>query len=383
MALQDLLKPCPLPQGTIFDEHVYSNVSDKIRGPRAHVFRHLTPLVAPSPEVFALLGRKELDGVFETTYFLSSGEDADSWMGLTYQVSAETVQAFAPESSRHQPETLPILHVGVGPTDWSGFWRPEDIASSWARPTLEWYGDLYRLANRLDELKGRPFIFSIVHDNRRLRILGHYIDVVEDGPGESDFEFRARDLVSMEDFIEEDRWVAYRFSHNLYHSWWPEHLQIITDISKAARGFDSPESEENGAGDQPFTDWESADMSAETKNEDDSSLKPLLLAAHHDLVPVEGELSQDWKHGCWVEKAPESWGSGQTHGWGRPDTGSERHGKARQGSSSLPHRHVSWEEPDAPNPHGAMSSESTFAGIWGGLTAEDKEKAAARSEKEK
>lgn len=433
-----------LTSGTIFDEGVYQRVPDRIGREPSHIFRHITPLVAPSPETFALMGSRELEDIFETIYFYpgNKGDDDDcarsnkssnssnsssggggggdmneAELGLTYQIvstawSGQTASSWSPSSEHPRtspavpsPNPVPVLHVGVlstgGAESSDDPQRPEDLAASWAKPTLEWFVKMHRRAGRLDELDGQLLVFSMVHDNRRLRIMGHGVRLANNNAdnqdrGTHDFKFETRLLTSMDNFIEKNRWAGYHFSYNLYHIWVPRHLQRIRDLYLETRGLESPESKTYDWDEQPGTHWgRQRTDSPPPKGNSDHDVQPVLLTAHQDVVPVSEseEAKEYWKYKPQEEgsewhyrRSPRN--SQSVSSWNFSITGSEDASSGGAGRGSTDNRprggrHLSWPEDELspgegwspPKPLGSLGSDSEFPAIWGSLTAEDKEKA--------
>ena len=98
--------------------------------------------------------------------------------------------------------------------------------------------ELFRLVKRESELNRQILAFSISHDNRAVRIYGHY-PVIDDSPsgGEPLFSAAAtnhtkyyrhpiRDF-SFTELEGHNKWAAYRFTRNVYDTWMPAHFKNI------------------------------------------------------------------------------------------------------------------------------------------------------------
>jgi len=98
--------------------------------------------------------------------------------------------------------------------------------------------ELFRLVNRENELDGEIIAFSISHDNRSVRIHGHY-PIIEDT--ETTFY---RHTIRVFDFTElqgREKWTTYKFIKNLYDIWMPAHftrLCSVIDTLSADVNFD-------------------------------------------------------------------------------------------------------------------------------------------------
>ncbi|KAL8696804.1 MAG: hypothetical protein Q9201_007468, partial [Fulgogasparrea decipioides] len=84
--------------------------------------------------------------------------------------------------------------------------------------------ELYRAVKRERELSREILAFSISHDDRTVRIYGHY--AVIDGNKTTFY----RHPIKTFDFTSEegkDKWTAYTFTRNIYDIWMPVHLERI------------------------------------------------------------------------------------------------------------------------------------------------------------
>ena len=87
--------------------------------------------------------------------------------------------------------------------------------------------ELFRLVNREKEVDREILAFSISHDDRAVRIYGHY--AVIEGPEQKYYRHPIRTF----DFTELDgkeKWTAYKFTKNVYDIWMPMHLKRIYSV---------------------------------------------------------------------------------------------------------------------------------------------------------
>jgi hypothetical protein len=87
--------------------------------------------------------------------------------------------------------------------------------------------DLFRLVKREKELHREILAFSILHDDRTVRICGHY--PVINGKDTTYYRYPIRTF----DFTEldsEDKWTAYKFTKNVYDIWMPKHFKRICSV---------------------------------------------------------------------------------------------------------------------------------------------------------
>lgn len=87
--------------------------------------------------------------------------------------------------------------------------------------------ELYKAVNREKELHREILAFSISHDNRMVRIYGHYALI--DGSKTTFYRHPIKNF----DFTSEegkDKWTAYQFTKNVYDVWMPTHLKRIWSV---------------------------------------------------------------------------------------------------------------------------------------------------------
>jgi hypothetical protein len=87
--------------------------------------------------------------------------------------------------------------------------------------------ELFKYVGREKELHREILAFSVSHDDKSVRIYGHY--PVIDGNKTMFY----RHLIRMFNFIEFDgkeKWAAYKFTKNVYDMWMPTHFQRICSV---------------------------------------------------------------------------------------------------------------------------------------------------------
>ncbi len=103
--------------------------------------------------------------------------------------------------------------------------------------------ELFRLAEREDEVDRQILAFSVSHDHRSVRIYGYYpVMHNEYGPRYYRHPIHTYDLTA---FDGRQRWTSYRFIKNVYDIWMPKHLKRIRSAidqldSDARRGEAGP-----------------------------------------------------------------------------------------------------------------------------------------------
>ena len=87
--------------------------------------------------------------------------------------------------------------------------------------------ELFRLVKREKELDREILAFSISHDDRTVRIYGHYL--VINGPKTTFYHHPIKEF----SFISEDgkeKWTVYKFTKNVYNIWMPTHIKRICSV---------------------------------------------------------------------------------------------------------------------------------------------------------
>ncbi|KAM4066807.1 hypothetical protein HRG_012176 [Hirsutella rhossiliensis] len=84
--------------------------------------------------------------------------------------------------------------------------------------------ELFRLVKREDEVHRQILAFSVSHEYRSVRIYGHY--PVINGKDTKYYRHPIREF-SFTELDGRDKWTAYRFTHNVYDIWMPEHFKRI------------------------------------------------------------------------------------------------------------------------------------------------------------
>ena len=80
--------------------------------------------------------------------------------------------------------------------------------------------ELFRLVKREKELHRQILAFSISHDHSSVRIYGHYPLV--DGYKTTFYRHPIHEFSL--------KWIAYKFTKNVYDIWMPTHLQRICSV---------------------------------------------------------------------------------------------------------------------------------------------------------
>jgi hypothetical protein len=84
--------------------------------------------------------------------------------------------------------------------------------------------ELFRLVKRESEIHCQILAFSISHDNRNVRIYGHYPVIHGDKTTYYRHPIYSFDFTTLNG---KEKWTAYRFTKNVYNIWMPAHLKNI------------------------------------------------------------------------------------------------------------------------------------------------------------
>ncbi|KAK4995684.1 hypothetical protein LTR66_004545 [Elasticomyces elasticus] len=87
--------------------------------------------------------------------------------------------------------------------------------------------ELFRLVEREKEVDREILAFSFSHDNRTLRIYGHY--AVIDGPNTTYYRHPIRDYSFIE-LDDKEKWAAYKSTRIIYDTWMPTHFTRICSV---------------------------------------------------------------------------------------------------------------------------------------------------------
>ena len=87
--------------------------------------------------------------------------------------------------------------------------------------------ELYRRAGRVMDVHRRILGFSISHDDKNVRIYGHYPEI--EGEKTSYYRHRIRSF-DLADKNGEEKWTTYIFVYNLYAKFAPEHIKRIKEV---------------------------------------------------------------------------------------------------------------------------------------------------------
>ena len=84
--------------------------------------------------------------------------------------------------------------------------------------------ELFRAVEREDEINRKILGFSVSHDHESVRIYGHYPVVTGKDTKYYRHPIRAFDFTDLDG---KEKWMAYRFTKNVYDIWMPDHFKNI------------------------------------------------------------------------------------------------------------------------------------------------------------
>jgi hypothetical protein len=86
--------------------------------------------------------------------------------------------------------------------------------------------ELFKRVGKQKDLHQELLAFSVSHDNRTVRIYGHYPLIDGDKASFYRHEIKAFDITSE---VGKDKWTAYKFTRNVYNIFVPIHLKRLCD----------------------------------------------------------------------------------------------------------------------------------------------------------
>ncbi|PON29482.1 hypothetical protein TGAM01_v201731 [Trichoderma gamsii] len=238
------------PRVSVFDDDVIHEISVRCqRRNETRVFRDITPLIAPSAELVALRGNKELDILCESaneiwTYSqqLLQYQPQPSY-SVGFKALAFTELQFTKVTEffedRCTSETSPIMGTShmffpcfsceIGSFEITRRQNTHNMTIG-----MRAVVDLFRGVKRESDVHRQILAFSISHDSCEAEIVAHYPVIL----GETT-EFYQQIIASFV-FTDSrfDKWMAYRFTKNMYEVWMPAQFQwICSAIDQLPEGW--------------------------------------------------------------------------------------------------------------------------------------------------
>ncbi|KAH0493457.1 hypothetical protein TgHK011_000125 [Trichoderma gracile] len=236
-----------VPETSLFHDEFFRKTCQRLRNRNyARIIRDISQLIVPSAETLAIYGAKHLDILAES---VNEGwkcscavpgvatPQPDYSVGFRLDAFSDTQRAvlswLITDSSRLSffkatPHVyLPFLSSEMASLDVADRRNAHSMTLAVQGVTL-----LFYIVGREQELHRQILAFSVSHDDRSVRIYGHY--PVIDGRDKKyyrhpikEFSFTASDG--------REKWTAYQFVKNVYDIWMPEHFGRICSVLDQVR----------------------------------------------------------------------------------------------------------------------------------------------------
>lgn len=234
-----------VPQETLFRDDIFKMTLRKLKDKNVtRIIRDISLLIVPSAETLATYGANELDCLAECV-----NEGWNSSIPLSeprpqpdYTVGFREAAFTEEQLAKLQPFVgdyddqsyfmatwyiyFPFLtcEVMCGLTGLDVVDRQNTHSMTLAvRAVVE----LFRMVGREKEVDREILAFSISHDDKNVRIYGHY-PVIE---GEKTTFYRhSMAQFNLSNRNGQDKWLAYKCTKNIYRTWMPIHLQRICSV---------------------------------------------------------------------------------------------------------------------------------------------------------
>ncbi|KAJ2989589.1 hypothetical protein NUW58_g3393 [Xylaria curta] len=244
-ALRSMLKrPQSVPSDSLFCDNFFKTTYQKIHNRNeARVIQDISRLIVPSAESLATVGAEHLEILTESVnegwnnsipltgtrpqpdYSVGFRREAftnDQLAKLSPFIGdfiAGNLSLFMATYYMYFPFLACEVKCGAAALDTADRQNAHSMTLA-ARGIVE----LFRLINRENEVHRQILAFSVSHDHQSVRIYGYY--PVIDGKETKYYRHPIRNF----SFIELDgkeKWVAYRFTRNVYDIWMPTHFKRI------------------------------------------------------------------------------------------------------------------------------------------------------------
>lgn len=218
----------PVPMGTLFDDEVFVNACRNLQGRNeARITRDISRLIVPSAEEFALDDRTFqplVESVHEgwDNSFAVTNPRPQPCYSVGFKREAFTEEQLNKLSLYIRDVTdggrslfmatyymyFPFLTYEVGTLDIADRQNAHSMTLA-----VRGITELFRAANRGNDIERQIVAFSISHDHRSVRIYGHYPVITGRHTAYYRHPIHAFDITALDG---RDKWTAYRFTKNLY-----------------------------------------------------------------------------------------------------------------------------------------------------------------------
>ncbi|PTB72271.1 hypothetical protein M440DRAFT_1095213 [Trichoderma longibrachiatum ATCC 18648] len=236
-----------LPEKSLFHDEYFKKTCQRLRNrDHARIIRDISQLIVPSAETLAIYGAKHLDILAES---VNEGwkcscavpgvatPQPDYSVGFRLDAFSDTQRAvlswLITDSSRLSffkatPHVyLPFLSSEMASLDVADRQNAHSMTLAVQGVTL-----LFYIVGREKELHRQIVAFSVSHDDRSVRIYGHY--PVIDGRDKQYYRHLIKEFSLTADDGRE-KWTAYKFVKNVYDRWMPEHFGRICSVLDQVR----------------------------------------------------------------------------------------------------------------------------------------------------
>ncbi|EQL02165.1 hypothetical protein OCS_02133 [Ophiocordyceps sinensis CO18] len=241
-----------VPKETIFDEITFDNAWYKLQGKNeARVIQDISRLIVPSAETLALRNKaleplaESVNGGWNNSVPLTGTRPQPDY-SVGFQREAFTKDQLEKLSPfigdfiagdqsffmgtyyMYFPFLTCEVKCGAAGLDVADRQNAHSMTLA-----VRGIAELFHLVKREDEVNRQILAFSISHDDRTIRIYGHYPVIA------NDIEYYHHPIyqIDLATLDGKDRWAAYRFTKNVYENWMPQHLERIrTAINQLPSG---------------------------------------------------------------------------------------------------------------------------------------------------
>lgn len=283
-----------VPEDTLFRDDLFDETCESVRARNeAMVVRDISPLICPSTQVLRIYGAKHLMFLMESVnegwnsaipfygprpqpdYAVAFGRSAfttdrlKKLQPLVGEVPDTYTSYFMATWQMYFPFLTCEVKCGAAALDVADRQNAHSMTMA-ARGVVE----LFRLVEREKELHREILAFSISHDDRTVRIYGHYPVINGKDTTYYRHPIHTFDFTALDG---KEKWTAYKFTKNIYDIWMPTHLKrICSVIDKLPSDInfevsELPSSEASGLSQQSLSQTSNLDTTSLVGNDDSLS----------------------------------------------------------------------------------------------------------------
>ncbi|KAK4652846.1 hypothetical protein QC762_0077390 [Podospora pseudocomata] len=202
----------PVPKETLFDDDIFVDACRNLHNKNeARIIQGISRLIAPSAESLALR-KKNYKGLIE-----SVNEGWDNSIPLT-GTRPQPDYSVGFKRDAFTDDQLAKLSPFIG--DFIADRQNAHSMTLAVRAIVE----LFRAVKREDEVNREILAFSVSHDHTLVWIYGHYPVIAGKGIKYYHQPIHKFDFTTLDG---QEKWMAYRFTKNVYDTWMPKHFENI------------------------------------------------------------------------------------------------------------------------------------------------------------